>query len=291
MFPLWSVYALLSALLATAMPLLQERYKADGFSLALWVKIFSVLFSFPYILHYGLPQDWQFYLYVGLTAVLFSISDIIYFRAVPVIGSGLITRLLPSSVVITFFLWFIFDPSLITKYAAQPIKTTLIGLTLLLFTYCASHVKRCAVSWQGVRKIWFVIFAACLGPILCKLAVDHATKQQAPLAFIFVQASMMALILSTTFVVRKPITSAVLFSRNSIKTGFIIGCVMAVMVYLKTKSFQLVDNPGFSSMLMFTDSLWVLLVYRLIGRKEESNVWAGLGIVVCAALVVLIKNF
>lgn len=290
MFPAWSLFALGTAFLATAMPLLQERFKADAFALALWIKIFSIVFSIPLVLHYGLPGDWRFYLYVGLTAVFYSISDVIYFRAIPVIGSGLISRLIPTSVVITFFLWLAVDPSLLKQYADEPWKASMIVAILLFFVYSATHVKKCSVSWQGFRMIWFVIFAGCVGPVFSKLGMQHADHVQAPYAYIFVQAAFMTLFLGTTYLVKKPIAASVFWAPHSIRTGFAISTLMTLMTFTKMKAFQLVDNPGFASMVMFTDVLWILLVYKLINRKENGNIWAGLGIVASALLVVIVKN-
>jgi hypothetical protein len=39
-----------------------------------------------------------------------------------------------------------------------------------------------------------------------------------------------------------------------------------------------------------TDALWILLFYRAIGKKDDSKIWAGLGIVGCAAALALVKS-
>ena len=290
MLPYWFLFGLASALLSTAIPLLQERFKAEGYVLALWNKIIMTAALLPLVLSYGLPTNPVFYIYAALSAVLFAVSDTIYFRAIPVIGSGLLTRLLPASVVITFFLWFAFDPSLIKTYANEPLRSGLIGLIFVLFVYCATHVKKCAVSWQGARLIWFVIFAACIGPVLSKLSMAEAPKEHAAIVFIFVQAAFMMLLMSGMFAIKKTVPISTMIAPTTLKATAAIGIVMIFAVYLKMKSVQLVDNPGFSSMILFTDSLWVLLIYRMTGRKETGNIWASLGIVACAALVVVVKN-
>ncbi|MDB5478341.1 MAG: hypothetical protein JWM96_836 [Alphaproteobacteria bacterium] len=288
--PLWAVLSLAASLLVTFIPLVQERFKADGFALALWNKVFVAAMISPFLWRVGLPTDPLFYGFVTLTAAIFSLSDVVYFRAVPIIGSGLMTRLLPASVVITFLLWFAVDPQLIDKYTAVPWKMAAICAILLAFVFFASRVKKCHISWTGLRLIWPVIVAACIGPVLVKLALDHAAKEQATFAYLFFQSVLTIFFLSLYAAVKHPVPRRVLYSPHVIKVAALMGALMGSTMYLKTRAVALVDNPGFTSMIFFTDALWVILIYKLIGRKETGNIWAGLGIVACAAALVLVKS-
>jgi uncharacterized membrane protein len=287
----WVIYALLTAVANSTIPLLQEKFKADGFAVAFWIKFVTVLFAIPFIIHLGLPSHPLFYVYVGVTAILYSLSDIVYFRAIPVIGSGLVTRLLPASVVITFFLWFIIDPALARTYLAEPWKAVSIVAIMALFTFCATQIKKCAVSWQGVRVIWFVILAACIGPIFSKLSMRYAEEHQAAYAYIFIQAIMMIVFLSGVYVIKKPTTKQAMLAKGSIQMGMTIGIAITLAGLFKMRAIQYVDNPGLASVVIFTDVLIVMGVYKMMGKKEDSNVWAGLGIVACAILVILVRNF
>lgn len=290
MIPLWFVLALSAAMMTTAVPLVQEKYRADGFALALWNKLFVAIMTLPILLYVGVPDDPLFYIYLAATAVIYSISDVVFFRSVPVVGSGVVTRLLPISVVATFFIWFLIEPDLWHEYMQQPYKLMAICLILLAFLYFAARLKKCHVSWQGVRLLWPVIIAACIGPVISKLALDRAGQVQAPLAYVCIQSIMMVMCLSVFYRIRKPISHQVMFSKEAIRTGIILAALAGVMIFLKMKAYQLVDNPGFVSLVVFTDSLWVILVYRLIGKKETANIWAGLGIVSCAFAVIVVKT-
>jgi uncharacterized membrane protein len=291
MIPFWAVLALGAAFSMSAIPLVQEKFKADGFALALWNKLVTTIILTPFILSVGFPHDWQFYFYLLITAVLYSVSDVFYFRNVPIIGSGLMTRLIPSSVVITFFLWFAVDPSSITTYTTPWFKGIAVLGIFTLFLYSAMHIKKCNVSWQAVRKIWPIILAACTGAVFSKLALNHADNlNQGPFAYIFLQSVMMAGLLFGYHTIKKPVPKSIMLSRNTITTAIVMGIVSSLPIFLKMKAIQLTDNPGLVSMIAITDSLWVLLIYRLTGRRENGNIWAGLGIVASAFLIVLVKS-
>lgn len=290
-FPIWAVFALGAALATSCTPLIQERFRADGFALAFWNKIIMTLIGIPMILYAGFPTDPLYYLYVGVTAVIFCVSDVIYFRAVSVIGAGLMTRLLPSAVIITFLLWFAVDPALIRTYWAAPWKVAAIAAILCAFVFFATRVKQCAVSWAGIKIVWPVISAACVGPIFLKLALARSgiSPEQNIYAFIFVQSAMMTALFALYQAIKGPITRAMFTSTNTIFAAAALGLAISCALFLKMSALQGVDNPAFVTMILFTDVLWVQLVYRILKRREQGNLWAGFGIVACAALLVLVK--
>ena len=222
--------------------------------------------------------------------MLWCICDVIYFRAVPVVGAGVVSRLLPSAVIISFLAWFLVDPDLLDKYIAHPLQSLIIAGIVCAATFCATLLHKCPVSWQGIRLIWFVIFAACVGPIIDKLALGYAPAKQAPFAFMCFQGLFMVGLWSIYFLIRKPIPFATLISGHSLKTGAAIGAVATLVLYLKTVALMQVEQPAYLSVLLFTDALWILLIYRLLGRKDDSNIWAGLGIVGCAVALILVKT-
>lgn len=289
MIPLWAILGLSAALLSTAIPLIQERMKADGFAVAVWVKVAVVAISCPFVFSFGFPEEARFYLTTAATAALWCISDVIYFRAVPRAGAGVVSRLMPSAVLISFVLWFFVDPALLDKYLTHPAHAVGICFIMLMATYFATRLRHDPLSWKGVRLVWFVIFAACVGPLLEKLTLGYAPGRQAPFAFMFIQGSMMLALWSLYFLIRRPLSRAALMSRGSVTTGLSIGVVAAAVMYLKTVALIGVDQPAFLSVLLFTDALWILLIYRLTGRRDDSNIWAGLGIVGCAAALILVK--
>lgn len=291
MIPLWFVLALSAAMVTASIPLVQEKFKANGFALALWIKVFVMVLTVPALLYVGVPDHPLFYVYLAATAVLYSISDVVYFNAVPKVGSGVVTRLLPVSVIVTFFAWFIVDPALLQSYISQPVLAAGIVAILMVFFYCATRIKQCAASWDGLRQLWFPIVAACIGPILSKLSMNYAGEVQAPFAYTCIQAAMMIGCFGIFQMVRKPVSRSTLMAGAVIRPAILMAVISSIMIVLKMKAIQLVDNPAFVSMVVFTDALWVLLVYRLIGKKEHANIWAGLGIVACAVAVLLLKTF
>lgn len=288
---IWITLGILAAIVSSGIPLVQEKHKGNPFAVAIWVKIGVALLTLPFVVYLGLPDNPRFYIFAGISAAIWSISDVIYYRSVSEVGAGVISRVLPSAAILSFVVWFMINPDQLHKYLENPVQGGLIFLIIIAASLFAMLMKKCPVSWRGLQLVWFVLFAAAIGPLVEKLSLGDTPKLQTPFAMTFIQAVMMLGFWGVFAVVKRPITRDVFMLPSSWKTGLMIGCFMAVVLCARFAALQYVEHPAFLSVILFTDSLWILLYYRLTGRKEDSKIWAGLGIVGCAAALVLVKSF
>ena len=133
--------------------------------------------------------------------------------------------------------------------------------------------------------------AAAIGPVIDKLSLGTSPSAQAPFAFLFCQAAMMLGFWAVFGIIKQPISRAVFLTRSSWHAGGLIGCFATMKLGLKFIALQYCEHPAFLSVILFTDALWIILYYRITGRKDDSKIWAGLGIVACAAALMVVKSF
>lgn len=289
-FPLWAVFALLCAASSALVLILPERARADGFALAFWNKAAAALFMVPLVIWQGLPAQWEFYALVAAQAMLWVVSDVIFFRALPEVGAGVISRILPVSVIVTFCLWFLFDPALLHDYLLTPTRSVLVCLALCGSVYFAMRLKRDPVSWAAIRRIWFVLFAAVIGPLMYKLVTKYTTIEQGPFAFVMFEGVVMVCVWSVFYAVRRPVPVSTLLSRQSLVAGAMVGAAMCLVSLSKFAAMHYVDNPGLVPAVKYLDAIIVMAYYKAIGKIEEADVAAGLGIVGCAAAIIILKS-
>lgn len=289
-FPLWAVFALLCAASSALVLILPERARADGFALAYWNKVAAVVFMLPLVLYQGLPAEWPFYALVAGQAMLWVVSDVIFFRALPVVGAGVVSRILPATVIVTFCVWFLFDPVLFTQYLDTPLRSLFICAALCSSVYFAMRLKRDPVTWQAVRLLWFVLFAAIVGPLMYKTVTQHTNIEQGPFAFVFFEGLVMVMLWSVFCAVKKPVSAAVLFDRVNLKAGACVGAALCLVSLSKFAAMYYVDNPGLVPAVKYLDAIIVLVYYKAIGKVEKADVAAGLGIVACAAAIIILKS-
>jgi glucose uptake protein GlcU len=173
--PLWGILGLAVAFISTFVPLIQERYKAEPFPLVMWMKIVVAIITLPFLLlHETIPTNAKFFISTFLSACVWAVSDIFYFNAIRHVGSGVVTRVIPSAVIITFIVWTMIDAQFRANYFSDPIQAVTIAATILMSVFFAFRLSKCPVSWQGIRLLWFVLFAVAIGPILDKLSIGSS---------------------------------------------------------------------------------------------------------------------
>ena len=286
----WALFGLATACLTALMMLLQEKMKVEGFALAFWCKVACVIVTFPFVVIYGFPSNPMFYAVLSFQALMFAVNDVILFRHLPGIGAGVISRILPMTVVLGFFLWFAVDPSSLKTYAAHPAISALIVAVLCGAAYFAMRLRRCAVSMDAVKRIWFVLLANTLGSVTCKLVTRYADVGQGPMSYTFVEAWMMIALWLVYIAVARPVTFSSLLEKAVWTRGLLIGTVMSGMVVLYVEGVYYVDNPGYVSAVSLLSTVLIMAVHKLMGKKDDSDVAAGLGIVACAALLIVLKS-
>jgi len=290
-FPLWAVFALLCAASSALVLIIPERARCDGFALAFWNKVAALIFMIPLVLWQGMPSQWEFYALVATQAMLWVISDVIFFRALPKVGAGVVSRILPMSVIATFCLWFLFDHALFREYLSTPIRSLLVCVALCGSVYFVMRLKRDPVSWAAIRMIWFVLFAAVVGPLMYKFVTKFATIEQGPFAFVLFESIVMVTVWSLFYAVKKPIPTSVLFSKESLRGGVMVGAAMSVVSLTKFAAMHYVDNPGLVPAVKYIDAIIIMAYYRAIGKVEKADVVAGLGIVFCAMAIILLRSW
>ena len=288
--PIWIPLGLAASVLNATIPLIQEKFKANGFSIAVWVKIALVLFSIPIVLYTGMPTAPEFYLMAALSGLIWCVNDVIFYRTVPVVGAGVVSRIIPGSVILAFILWFLVEPELFTKYMERPWQFAALSAIVLLSVFFTIAMKSCPVTWQGIKMLWLVVLAAATGPLINKLALGQAPAVKAPFALMFTQAAFMVAFWSIYSLIKKPVSREVFLSKEAIKGGILIGFVSTILLGLKFTALNDCEHPALLSVLLFTDTIWIILYYRLSKREDHSKIWAGLGLVACAAALILVKS-
>ncbi|HCK32992.1 MAG TPA: hypothetical protein DHW10_05550 [Rhodospirillaceae bacterium] len=288
--PIWAFAGLIASGMAATMMLVQEKQKAEGFALAAWNKMTICLLLIIPALYIGFPHNPEFYLYTAATAIIYAISDVIFFNLVSRSGAGVVSRILPLNVIFIFVAWLPFDPDLVSHYLSNPWQTTGIVMALTGAAFSAAVLKKCEFSWDAIKYGWFIIVAGVAGSVLLKKAMVGIDPMQAAISFVPIQAAMMVACWAIYYTVRRPIPAKTLFSKESIKAGGIIGCITTIMVTANVYGIAVAENPAYMSALFHLSSVFVILYYRLIKHKEVANVKAGMGVVFCAVALILLKS-
>jgi hypothetical protein len=285
----WVLLGLLAAVLIAAMLLLQEHFKIDGVALAFWCKIACVTVTLPFVIYYGLPSDWRFYAWLFPQAAIFAVSDVLTFRILPEIGAGVLSRVLPGTVVTSFFLWFAIAPEELKQLVDKPVIAAAIFAVVCGAGWFASRLTKCEVTMRAVRRLWFPLVGNTLSPVLAKITTRYADTYQGAFGFTFAEALMMIAIWVVWLYVAKPIPFKNLVAKETVKKSLIVGMVTSIMVVTIVASYYFIDNPGYVSALQLIYAAIIMGVHKWMDKKDGSDVVSGAGIVACAMVLILLK--
>lgn len=288
-FPLWAVFGLLAALLSSAQMLLQERFKTAPFAMAFWNKVACALIMIPFVIMTGLPSNPLFYALLATQALLWVVSDVVFYRGINEVGAGVVARVLPLGTLLSFFLWFAIDWPLAIAYASAPAHTVAIIAVFCLSAFFAWNLRTCAVTRKALRVIWFTLFASVTGALFTKVITQQTGIGSGIFGYVFTEALIMITMWLIYYAVKRPLPAKVMFGLPAIKSGMAVGSVSAFSVAAALYAFYHIDNPAYVSAVRHLNAVMIFFIYRATGRPNKGHVWAGFGIVACAAALIVLK--
>lgn len=289
MIPLWFILALGASVCAALGMYMHQRLGGSTPASAVWMKMIAVMIAAPVLIQTGLPQDPVFYLLTAGAAIIWCFNDLIYFEAVKKHGAALLSRLTPIGLITAFVAWFFLHPELLHKYMQDMPRFIGISATILGAVICAAFLKRCTVSSNALKDIWPIIAAAVIGILLMKSAVDYAPDNQGVFGYVGFEAGLMLIFYLIYFSARNRSALGEVFSLKGLRTGGIVGGLITTGVVMRTYAYQDVEHPAYVSMISMLDVIWLIVLTRMSGWKDDSNKIAGLGIVLAALMLAILK--
>lgn len=289
MIPLWFLLALAASGFAALGMYMHQRLNAPTMASVVWLKIIALMISIPALITFGLPDHPMFYVLTGLAAVVWCVNDLIYFEAVKQHGAALLARLSPIGLILAFFAWFAVKPDLLQSYMADMPRFIGVCAALGLTVACAFFIRRCAFSWAALKAIWFVIIAAVIGTFLIKSAVDYAPANQSVFGYLGFEAGCMLVFYGVYMTVTRRSTIGALFTPAAIRTGGLVGLCLVMAVICRTYAQKNADHPALVNMISMLDVIWLMVMARMSGWKDDSNKLAGLGIIAAAIMIAVMR--
>lgn len=290
---LWIAFGLASAFGAAIVSILSQKHKGNVYTTALWTQIVFVVFCAPFVISYQLPSDPIYYCLIAANAILHCASDISSLRNTPIVGAAASSQIKRTAILITFFLWLVVSPSLLWQYLDAPfISLTILGIHILAIWFAMRIKKQGGLHWQAFRLLWVVILSSATVPIIATLAMDHMPNTtQAVFTTMFLQASIMVGLLFFGNLIRSGSSAAIssMIAPDNLRAGILLGISCFAAAALVNYAYNYADNPAYISVLRLTDTLWLLLWHKLRNEPDNTNLANGMGIVGCAAALIIIK--
>ena len=287
----WVLLALVATVTTAGMALISEFQKQPTIPRLFWLRLFSLIGVLPFSFFIQWPSDPAFYIYMMAISVLICGSDALYYDAAKNSGAGATTRIEPLSVLMTFVVWTLMTPVQMDHYIGHPLIGLGISACFAGAGYCALRLRHCAVSFPVMKKLAPVIVTMTFVSILGKKAMDAGgLPQDAAVAYLVVQVSFIVVFYGVSSVVAPARTGSLKPNRPLLLSALMMAICSVVHIASKNIAYTHVPNPAYVTIIGLTAPLMVVAAYRVIGKREEADIRAGLGIVVSAALLIALTK-
>lgn len=289
---LWVVLALAAAISTAAIALVSEYQKHPTVARLFWLRLWSFLALLPVSFFLEWPRNPVFYGCMLALSLLICGSDALYYGSAKDNGAGVTTRIEPLSVLMTFALWLAIAPSLVTEYLSKPLITAGIIVCFLGAGYFALRLRHCEISFSVMKKLAPVIVIMAFVSILGKTAMDAGGNPlDAAAVYIVVQCGLMVLFYGAASFVAPKFTGSLKPDRAMLMSAAMMAVCSVIHIATKNIAYTFVPNPAYVTVLGLTAPLFVAMYYKLKARADDTDKFAGFGIVMCALALIILTRF
>lgn len=287
----WAAFSLVAAMFSALIYLTNQYLRQPGHILTFWMRVMVVFAMTPFVLFMDFPTDWWFYAVVLVSAVFGASADVRMMNVVAEHGGGVVSRLQPLTVFLSFFMWLAFDPASIQGYFDHPINTTLILTALVGCVWFSSRLRKCHISAKAATAMLPALLAYAVTAVLNKYSMHLTSLTSAVFGYMYVQ-SVGAVFMIGGYAMwqerKKPAKLRALWRSRSM----IIAATLMTLGWLGHMTFKnyamaFTENPSYQGAVNLTTPVFIALFYTLIRHKEEADVKSGMGVVLCALLLAL----
>lgn len=286
----WVVFAFGFSFLAAGLKLTNEYFKVNGHALVFWRGLLPAICMIPVAIIAPWPTDPLFYLATIATVPVVTFTDSLHFESHRKFGAGVSSRLAPLGIITVFIIWIIANPEQIYSYINNALYGSGIILSLLLIMFFASRLRHCEISKSAFIFLLPVILFSGIATMLNKVAMDNSDLHQGVWFYILIQGFGISILAIIRDKIKKRSLDS-LFNKNLIKPGLVICFIAIVGITLKGYSLRAVDNPAYFTAVSMLAPFWIIIVYKIVGRKEQGvDVTSGLFLVLSVIALVLFKG-
>ncbi len=303
----WAWFSLISAVFSAGFYLVNQYWRMPGDLLVFTMRIMIVALMAPFVAHLNWPQDPRFYVAVLATVIVGTSSDVRTFNASAKFGAGMVSRLMPVTVLIAFFLWFTIRPGLLFEYLDRPWLTLGIFISIGACVYFSMRLNKCEVSRSAMAFMAPALAGYTITTVLNKYAMDFGAGSGefsgVVYGYMYIQ-SLLALVLVGPYVLWKrrarpqalvqtvpALAPAPLQLRPLLAAAFAAALVWIAHMIFKNYAMAYSESPSYQAAINLTAPVMIAAVYRMVGHREETDVKAGMGIVAAALLLVIVTAF
>lgn len=294
----WWLSAILFSFFIAGVMLVNQQYKINPIVLMVWRGLGTAFFMLPFMFMLPAPETLKFYTYAGFLGIIIGYFDNRIFAASSKYGAGGVSRLLPSSLAISFILWLFIEPHYLIELSSQPLRMIGIIICLIGIITSLNLMRKDNLSRDLLYFLLPTIIAAAVVDTINKLTMKELTEIGMIVYYIFVLSFVSGSI--NLFVLLKisgnkfnlPTSVkervSLVFEPNTVKGGVLIILTVTFAMFAKGYSMAHAGSPAYVAAIGFAAPLWIALYNRIRKIKDDINIILGFALILFLLIMIIL---
>ena len=260
---MWCFFALLASLTNAVYYLFNQNSRLRPSLFMVYRGFFLAIAATPFALFYLHIFPWQFYFIALLQGFMISYSDFRYFQAFQKFGAENVTSISPLTVIIMFFIWFLFKPDIIFSYLSTPMRSALIIASIVVIVISVMKYRAQAIGLECCRFLMPVLFVCALINISNKIIMQYADQHLLTATITRVALTGFVIGVINLFIgLRRDLKAKEIMALDSLKRGVYILLLALSMICLNF-SMHYTENPAYTSAIIYLSVVWIILINKV----------------------------
>lgn len=225
----------------------------------------------PALLFFMPDFQWQYFPIVIVQGLAISFTDLKYFHALKKFGAENVCAIKPLTVLITFALWLVIRPYMLTYYLNNLIRSLIIISSISLIVYATVKYRSHRVGLKCFAQVFPLLFLSSIIDTCSKLAMDYANGHlmAASLWRVFITGCIIGVINLSVARQHNLKMKEIVKWKNIRKSAFIL--LLSLSMITVNFSLYYAENPAYTSAVIYLSIIWIMLinyVQKLMGSKK-----------------------
>lgn len=260
---MWVFFALLTSLINAVYYIFNQDSRLKPSLFMVYRGYYLALAATPLALCFWHTFPWQFYMIALMQGLLISYSDFKYFQAFQKFGAENVTSINPLTVIIMFFIWFIFAPEMILSYLSTPLRTFLIMASILIIVISVMKYRAQPIGLKCFRFMAPILLISSLINISNKIIMQYADFHL--LTATITRVALTGLVIGTInlfYGLKHNLQTKDIIAIKNLKRGLFILLLALSMICLNF-SMHYTEHPAYTSAIIYLSVVWIILINKI----------------------------
>lgn len=273
--------------------LVNQQMKLDGRLLTICRRFGLFLIAGILLFFIEIPKSPIFYLAVLSTVPMMIYQDVRQLDAIRKYGAGVVSRIMPLAILITFIVWGMVSPEWRHEFFARPlILQGVIIICLGVIIGTAIYQSKSRFDVRVMAYLWPVLFTSGIGSVLNKISMINASSLMGGVVvYMFIQsAGVGGHLLYKEFRDQQKNGRSERdngFSKDYAKAGTLLIAIGFVSMTLKNIAMAFTPNPAYVSAITLLAPIWIILFNKINSVEDRAHIPAGITIVASVCILLL----